>query len=258
MSDANVERVEYDDAIWLPREPFPALADFLSARDCLIVMRSGMPPFQVVLGVPHHAAVGEEHICEKCEGSERNRPSDENAALYALVAFTELKDRGVPCKLVIMAHATDHDPNKKIESPYFNEILNDESRLLFECHGSGPNRPLSLEVSAGSNTLSQTVRFGDALASALGYRFTFGVQKRAGGRNARIYNTDGTTRDGKLKLAALRTTSLKEAEARKTHALHLEAKPAFRKSPGQETHVSPEGVLLGRALARAIIQYLDE
>jgi len=257
MSYEKVKRIEYNDTLWVLREPHPALADFLTAKDRLIVLRNGEPPFQAVLGVPHQAAVGEEYICEKRENN-GTRDSDENAASYALVAFTELKDRGVPCKLVIMAHATTHDPNKKSASPYCEEIFADKCRLLFECHGAGPGRRLSLELSAGSNDLAKTLRFGQALASALGNRFTLGVQKEASKRKARIFQTDGTEEEGELELAATNTESLKAAQEKNITALHLEAKPAFRKPADGSNTVTPDGLMLGRAIAQAIIQYLDE
>ncbi len=257
MSYDQVKRIEYNGPVWTSeREPHPALADLLIARDRLIVLRSGEPPFLAVLGVPHQAAAGEEHICEKRQGKGQ-RDSDENAALYALVAFTELKERGLPCKLVIMAHATTHDPNKESETPYCKEILAAECSLLFECHGAASSRRLALELSAGSNGLAETRRFGQALASALGNRFTLGVQEKAGEKEAWIFQTDGTEKKGELELAAIGTESLKAAYDKNIPALHLEAKPAFRKPADGSNTVTPDGQVLGRAIAQAIIQCHD-
>ena len=257
MSYDEVQRIAYTGPVWASeREPGGAIAALLVAKDRLIVLRNGEPPFGVVLGVPHQAAAGEEHICEKRQGKGR-RDSDENAALYALVAFTELEERDVPCKLVIMAHATTHDPNKKSASPYCEEIFAAQSSLLLECHGAGTSRRLALELSAGSNGLADTLRFGQALALALGNRFTLGVQKEAGGGKAWIFQTDGTEEEGELELAATRTRSLKAAQEKEIPALHLEAQPTFRKPADGSNTVTPNGLVLGRALALAIIQYHD-
>ena len=162
----------------------------------------------------------------------------------------------MPCKLVIMAHATTHDPNKKPDSPYCEEVLKDETGLLFECHGAGPKRRLSLELSAGCNHLSHTLRFGRSLAEALGYQCSLGIQKEAGRKDALILQQDGFEQDGELELAARGTRSLMEATIQGIHALHLEAKPTFRKPTDQSDTVTPDGLILGRALAQAIIEYL--
>jgi len=261
VSHEEVKCVNYKGELWTLQKPHPALADFLTAKDLLIVLRHGEPPFKVVLGVPHQAEVGEKHICEKHldkNGNPDKRESDENAASYALVAFTTLRDQNVPCKLVIMAHATTHDPNKEPTSHYCQEIFADETALLFECHGAAPRRLLALELSAGKNRLSDTVRFGRALAAALGSRYAVGVQEEACTKSALIFGTDGTEREGELELSARQTTSLITAEEKKIAALHLEAKPAFRKPADGTNTVTPDGLVLGRAIAQAIIQYLSE
>lgn len=251
-------RVEYGGDIWSPKgEPSAELTDLLTATDCLVVLRNGEPPYCAVIGVPHQAAVGQEYICEQRTG-EGKRDSDENAAAYALVAFTELKNCGIPCKLVIMAHSTMHDPNKRAGSPYCQEIFADETLLLFECHGSGPSRVLPLELSAGSNSLVNTLSFGAALTSALDHRFTVGAQKRPSQKRALIYQTDGSERDGELQLAAVDTQSLKEAARRGIPALHLEAKPEFRKPVDGTNSVTADGLVLGQAIAQAIVQHLSE
>ena len=257
-----VEHVDYGDELWTLRDPYPALADFLTAKDRLIVLRHGEPPFQVVLGVPHHAAVGEEHICDERknkDGKPHRRDSDEGAASYALVAFATLRDHCVPSKVVIMAHATTHDPNKETDSPYCKEILRDETALLFECHGSGPKRGNSLELSAGCNDLSDSliIPFGRALATGLGYRYSLAVQKKACGTDALVFEVGGGETEGqKVELPARESFSLVEAKNRwNIPALHLEAKPAFRKPADGTNTVTPDGLLLGRATAWAIIEH---
>lgn len=260
MNLNGIRRVQYNGDIWNSDQPVPELAELLADKDCLISLAYSGPPYQVTFGVPHQAVIGAKQICEH-RLDEDNRPNprdaDENAALFALAAFSALKEAGIPSKLVIMAHATGHDPNKVPESPYCQAALGDETRLLFECHGSGVSRRLPLELSAGSNHLARTLLFGRALACALGHRFAVGVQKRAEKREAIILRPDGVCERGSLELAAKQTTSLIEAERQEIPALHLEAKPVFRKSPDLSSRLTPEGVLLGRAIASSVVQYFS-
>ena len=146
----------------------------ISKQNELVVLKNGEGPYKVVIGVPHQAKVGVSHICEN------DRDSDENAASYAIVAFNSLKERGVSCKLVIMAHATLTDPNKDKDMPYFIEIFEEQAEMLFECHGAGQNRRLDIEVSAGRNSLSRPVDFGRTLAHYMGNRYSIGIQKDPG------------------------------------------------------------------------------
>jgi hypothetical protein len=173
-------------------------------------------------------------------------------ALYALAAFSALKARNIPGKLVIMAHATTHDPNKLPDSPYCQEIFSQETALLFECHAAGPMRRLDLELSAGSNPLTPTADFGRKLARALGYRYGLGVQAKFGQRTALIFKANGKPTKGTLQLPAIKTTSLIEASHRGIPALHLEAKPIFRVSANGANSLSSDGLLLGRAIAETI------
>jgi hypothetical protein len=260
MNFGEVRRVDYEGEIWNSRQPVAALSGWLDGRDCLISLRFGRPPYQVTLGVPHHAAIGDKQICEHRLGADERpdpRDADENAALFALAAFSALKAQRISCKLVIMAHATDHDPNKIADSPYCQEALGEETRLLFECHGSGISRRLPLELSAGSNHLVKTVRFGRELALGLERRYSLGVQRRAARREAIIFKAGGDCEKGSLELAAMRTTSLIEAEKQGIQALHLEAKPLFRRSPNPGKGLPAAGDLLGRAIAQAVARYFS-
>ncbi len=45
MNYEEVEHINYEDELWTLSEQHPALADFLMARDCLIILRHGQPPF---------------------------------------------------------------------------------------------------------------------------------------------------------------------------------------------------------------------
>lgn len=249
------------DQLWYcwERVPHKKLETLLKARDSLIVLSHGRPPYKVVLGVPHQAANGVRQICEQRRddyGNIKARHGDCNAASFALVAFSRLRARNVACKLVIMAHATAQDPNKVLTSPYCREILRHEMQLLFECHASGPERSLDLELSAGSNQLTRTICFGRQLAFALGYRYGLGVQTVAGRNDALILQPDGTTIEGELQLPATKTASLSEASERGIPALHLEAKPIFRVPAGRANSVSAAGLILGRAIATTVSENL--
>lgn len=250
--DKKIKHVKYDSEIWAIGEYHTSLADFLTAKDCLLVLHNGKPPYKVVLGVPHQAAVGEDRICERGE----SRNSDENAASYALVVYSTLVENDSPCKLVIMAHSTKIDPNKKTDSPYCKEIFKDPTELILECHGAGPNRLLDLELSAGSNDLAKPIEFGRVLFSSLERKYTLGVQKKPGADYAIIFKKNGTQTEGKLQLPGNETTSLIEARKRKIPAMHLEAKPAFRIPQDRSNSVSPDGLNLGRSLAQSIITFM--
>ncbi len=260
MTSGEIERIAYRGELWLVRGavPHPALARLLTAQDHLIVLYHDQPPLRVVLGVPHQAAMGEKRICENRIGASGNlspRDSDENAASYALVAFAALRERGIPCKLVIMAHATTHDPNKEPYSPYCQEIFADRTAFLLECHGAAEWRSLPLELSAGGNRLSDAMRFSRALRVGFDCRYRLGIQRWAGTNNALILNPDGTQEEGVLELPATRTASLIEAQRRNIPALHLEARSDFLEPPDGSDTVTPDGLILGRALASAIADY---
>ena len=247
---------------WLPSERLPEELlppELLSMTDHLIVLRFGEPPYRAVFGVPHHAAPGAERICERridLQGRPNPREADENAALYALAAFASLAGQGVPGKLVIMAHATTHDPNKVLDSPYCQEIFSEPAGMVFECHGSRLGRRLDLELSAGRNPIPDTLAFGSLLAQILDYRYSLGVQREAGKRRALIYARGGDTSEGDLELPAHRTHSLIEAGRRRLQALHLEARPRFRRFD-QDGGISEEGWVLGKSIAHSIVRYLS-
>ena len=117
----------YFEDIWQLREVQPSLLEALVSKDCLIEIVNGQPPYVVVIGVPHQAAVGVSRIADDWvnDSGTKGRDSDEGAAFYSLVAFTSLRDRGVQCKLVIAAHDTQHDSNKDASSPYWKASFSD-------------------------------------------------------------------------------------------------------------------------------------
>jgi hypothetical protein len=160
--------LHYEKEIWASKykEIAPVLLGLLTSKDCLVVLTHGKAPYRVIFGVPHQAAVGTPIICEKSNNG-KGRASDENAASFALVAFSLLKDHDIPCKLVIAAHPTNTDPNKDVNSDYCKEVFREPAELLFECHGAKSQRKLDLELSAGQNALSDRKAFGEFVASTL-------------------------------------------------------------------------------------------
>jgi hypothetical protein len=229
------------------------LALLLRMKDTLLIFNNGHPPYNVVLGVPHQAALGESKIAEDwvMPNGNSGRDSDENAASYALVAYSLLCDLAIPCKLVIACHFTDHDPNKDCKSPYCHEILSETTKLLLECHGAGDKRKSDIEISAGMNKLGRPLEFGRCLAEKMDYRFKIAAQIR-GGTNKALTILEKEELKTKLSLPALKSTSLSLAEDYGIPALHLEAKPKFRIPHDENVSVTPQGDLLGKAIASII------
>lgn len=236
--------------------PGPPVVDLLKAKNHLTVLQHGQPPYRVVVGVPHQVPSGIWRICDERldeHGQINDRKGDDNVASIALVIFSRLASRQIPCKLVIMARATTQDPNKVLDSPYCQEIFSEQADLLFECHASSGRRRLDLELSAGSNRITQTVLFGQDLASRLAYRYSLGIQTQPGCKKALIFARTRLALAGELQLPATKTVSLQAAGERGIAALHLEAKPTFRVRADAPNAVSPDGQVLGRAVAETII-----
>lgn len=255
LSDQIVQRTHFTEALRLNGELPHNLIDLLAERNRLIVLQNGRSPYVVILGVPHQAASGVRQICDHRldrNGNLLPRKADENSALYALVIFSALVQLGISCKLIIMAHSTTHDPNKHAGSPYCQEIFAEPANLLFECHGSRMDRQLSLELSAGWNRVVDQLVFGRALATALDFKYSLGVQRESGKNDALIFRAGGKVSEGHLQLPALKTYSLIEADRRGLPALHLEAKPVFRKPLDQYSRITPEAQTLGRSIAQVI------
>ncbi len=256
MRDSHIQRTDYGQLWQIPeRVPHPALTTLLTAKDQLIVLRHGHPPYKVVLGVPHQTAMGTWRICENRvdeAGNVKDRKGDDNVVSFALVAFSRLRAMNVPCKMVIMAHSTTHDPNKIVDSPYCQAIFSEPADLLFECHACSSKRHLDLELSAGKNPLTPTVEFGRILGRDLAYRYKLGLQCEAGTSQAVLLQPDGSEVPGKLQLPATKTISLTIAGERGIPALHLEAKPFLRIPRDLTNTVSPHGLILGRAIAETI------
>jgi hypothetical protein len=235
--------------------PTPELARLLAQPDSLIEIAHGDGPAEVVIGVPHHAGPGVEWIAER--SPEGRRVADENAALYALVCLSALDEQKLPSRLVVAAHATDHDPNKVAGSPYCQRLFAEPgARLLLECHAAGPDARHDLELTAGRNRRARTLHFARLLVGALGAGQRLAAQARHGDDAAVVFEPDGQTSEGRLRYPALRTRSLVEAEHRGLPALHLEAEPRFRTRADGAPALPDAGVRLGRSLARAIAAYM--
>jgi hypothetical protein len=251
-----VELHRYEGEVWNEERPAAGLARLLARRDALVELRSGTEAADIVIGVPHHAAIGVSRIAERRPRG--GRVADENAVLYALAAFDTLRGLGVSCRLLVAAHATDHDPNKRADSPYCRRALAEPApRLLIECHGAGRRAPHDLEISAGRNGRAEPLRFGRLLARELGPGYALAVQVEPGTRTAMILGTSGAGAPGTLRFPALRTRSLSEAAARGVAALHLEAKPRFRSRGDGSDALTPPGARLGRSLGAAAWAYLE-
>jgi hypothetical protein len=246
----------YDQTLWKDdRTQFYShnLDVLLKLRNTLLVLRNGQSPFQVVLGVPHHAIIGQSRIAENWTNPTGNkgRSSDENVSSYALVTYSRLCDRGIDCKLVIACHFTDHDPNKDIESPYCREVFAQPLKLLVECHGAGTNRKNDIEISSGSNTLIKALDFGRELAREIKYQYPVAAQVCGKSRRAKTISNNREI-DSKLSLPALKTTSLIYAEEMRMPALHIEAKAKFRISKYRGKSVTNAGIKLGLGLANVL------
>lgn len=244
--------VSYEGPIWEGPRPVSQLARELCRRDRLVELRSSPGEPDCLLAVPHHAGPGIDQIAER--RPEGGRVADENAVLYALAAYSSLAGTGLRVRLVVAVCATDHDPNKDIDSPYCQALFGDERpRLLVECHGAGWGAPHELEVSAGGNTRTDPLGFGRRLARALGRADYVAAQVAPGSAAGRLL--DGRGRDvraSRLKFPALRTTSLREAGRRGMAAIHLEARPRFRTFGVRGLELPRPGAELGTALAGAI------
>lgn len=249
-----MQRHRYTGELWAGTGTHPDLAGLLNSNNVLIEITHGESPYRVVIGVPHQAAVGVIKIAEEVG---KGRDSDEAAAMFALAAFASLRERELSCKLLVAAHATDHDPNKKLDSPYFENVITHPARLLFECHGAGEGRSNELELTAGRNGLTRPEEFGRLLAKALRWRVNVATQKHPGERGATVILGQDEEEEGRLELAALDTDSLREVARKGMHALHLEAKPRFRFSGGESNILTEDGKQLGQAIAGAVIEYLD-
>jgi hypothetical protein len=247
----------YFEDIWQLKEVQPALLEALVSRDCLIEIVNGQPPYLVVIGVPHQAAVGINRISDNWvnDHGKKGRNSDEGAAFHALVALTALRDNGIPCKLVISAHDTQYDPNKDASSPYWNAIFSDEMQLLFECHGASAGRKVDLEISSGQNELGKPLEFGRILARVLEFRYSLISQAKAGSRQGILIKQEEET-ETEIENPANKTNSLIEAANRRIPALHLEARPLFRIPQDRSNTVTPDGLILGRGIAKSFLEYM--
>src|SRR5512142_1223601 len=143
--------VQYTGQVWVDQSVHPDLWNLLQQKDLLIELCAGQAPYQVVLGVPHHAGPGVEQIALDWLNPKTGKPgrvADEATGLVGLAVFTALREKGISCRLVIAAHPTDHDPNKTPGCPYWQSIfapgpedpLTEVQTLLLELHGAGRHR----------------------------------------------------------------------------------------------------------------------
>ena len=249
--------IAYRGEIWSGPAVAPGLWDLLLQKDLLLELAAGEPPYRVILGVPHHAAPGVDCIAENWiqpGGEKPGRPADEIAGLSGLAVLQALSEQGIPTRLVIAAHATDHDPNKTPGSPYWQSIFAHSSGpaspiLLFELHGAGMRRHYDLELSAGRNRVSAPLAFGEVLAASIPGAWRLAVQSRPGTSAGYLFHPD--RRAIRLENPALGTQSLSHAGELGMPALHLEMK-TFLRQPDADFSASPRPAPAAWILARAI------
>jgi hypothetical protein len=266
MGRERMQRIQYDGDCWDGPAVHPALWGLLLQKDLLIEFSTGAPPYQVILGVPHHAAPRVDRIAEHWANpatGERGRPADETTGLMGLAALAALRQAGIAARLVIAAHPTDHDPNKTAGCPYWESLFAGRlPDLLLELHGAGKDRNYDLELSAGRNRLADPLRFGERLAARLPAAWTLAVQKHPGTRAAYLLHADhgaGNPEDGRLENPALATLSLSHAGDLGTPALHLEMKAFLRQPDAAYPHAprpTPDAWRLAGALAGAVQENL--
>jgi hypothetical protein len=80
------------------------------------------------------------------------------------------------------------------------------------------------------------------------------VQEKPGEHAALVLLKGQGEKNGRLQNPGTGTTSLIEADNRGIPALHLEAKPKFRKIDVNKNIVSSDGLVLGQAIAQTILR----
>lgn len=245
----------YHGEIWDGPAVSPDLWRLLEQKDQIIEITSGPGPYMVVLGVPHHAAPGVDRIAEDWVNPKTGmagRPADETTGLIGLAVFTALQAQAIPCKLVIAAHPTGHDPNKTPGSPYWQHIFDGSAAgYLIELHGAASHRRHALELSAGTNRLANPLIFGKALAYFWQSDQLLAVQEIPGSSTGWVYRQGRPAQEGRLQNPALETASLEYAGQAGIPALHLEMKAVFRQ-PDPEFPDAPRPPAPGWDLAHAL------
>lgn len=253
--------IQYNGEVWQGPFVHPRLWKLLQQKDLLVELSGGAAPYRVVLGVPHHAAMGIERIAEDWTNPRtgtKGRPADETTGLIGLAVFSALREKDIPARLVIAAHPTDHDPNKTPGCPYWQRIFDRNGGppgMLIELHGAGLHRRNTLELSAGQNTAAEPLLFGSVLAYHLSGEWIFAIQEKPGTNTARLYR-NGQHTGGRLQNPALETLSLVYAGQIGIPALHLEMKAIFRQPDPAYPHAPRPGEM-GWRLARALADTLD-
>lgn len=250
--------IAYPGALWEGAWLHPQVVELLQQRDCLLEFTTGAPPYAVTIGVPHHGWRGAERIAmdwTNPRSGEAGRAADEMTGINGLALLSAFQGGGLPARLVIAAHASDHDPNKTEDSPYWRCIFQAPlPRLLLELHGIAPNRRHSLELSAGRNLLAQPLEAGRRLAGLLPAGVKVAAQSRPGFDDARVFQNN-QSQAARLQAPALNTPTLAQAGTLGVAALHLEMKPEFRDPVfGADGAVQPGALAwqLARALAALI------
>lgn len=256
MNNGTMQRIQYTGEPWAGQAVHPELWRLLTGKNVLIELAGGSPPYAVTLGVPHHAAPGVDRIADEWQNPRtgtNGRPADENTGITALAVFTALREKGLSCRLVIAAHASDHDPNKTPGSPYWESLFASPlPGLLFELHGAASHRRHALELSAGRNQRANPELFGKILAYFFHSTDILACQSQPGTADARLY-LNGQRSGGRLQNPALETLSLTRAGEIGIPALHLEMKFCYRQ-PDEDFPDGPRPSMPAWKLARALAE----
>jgi hypothetical protein len=257
------QKLIFTGPLWHNEAVASDLWELLRQRDLLIEICVGEPPWQVLLGAPHHAEPGVEGIANDWANPRtgtNGRPADETVGLLALAVLAEFQRHQIACKLVIAVHPTDHDPNKTPGCPYWESIFSHpHPRHILELHGAARRRHHDLELSAGRNLLAQPLEMGRRIAAGLARArptaWTVAAQAKPGVTHGMLL--DGSQEKAcRLQNPALHTNLLEAAGVAGIPALHLEAKRIFRQSDPAFPH-SPRPTSAARVLARALIEALS-
>lgn len=253
-----MQTIHYTGELWEGDAVHPALWSLLLQKDLLIDIQSGQPPYDVLLGVPHHAAPHVSKIANRWvnpKTGKTGRAADETTGLSGLVFLSALREKKISARLLIAAHPMDHDPNKTPDCPYWQHIFQEPlPGLLLELHGAASHRRHALELSAGQNTIADPLTFGKILAYFFNNEAILAVQEKPGAIDARVFKGHQGT-GGRLQNPAIETTSLARAGELGRPALHLEMKTIYRQpDPTANGAARPtsEAWKLARAVANAI------
>jgi hypothetical protein len=201
----------------------------LEATDVSLLIIERRECTDIVVGVPHHAPAGVEHLhCPE------HRESDENVGFLGRYLAEKLS-----CCSIIACNYT-VDVNKYFRTDYCMQIASWNPKVLVEIHGHGSGKAKSdIEISSGSTNNDRS----EALARALN-------TKLSGIAMLDSFSICGTY--DKLDLAAKNTVTINDG---RWIPYHIELPKEIRKPSDANTGKPPEtGYAFCDALAEALIE----